>query len=247
MAIEDEKTRPALKAVKRKDVTEVTTRRVKAVKRSGTAEARFSRFLVERRVSVLRRGGLLNAAEKKDNGWVLREMLDKIDTAWFVMRNEPLLTTISRLLVEQGYDLDVMSGRTCVAGLRLQRVTSPSSGRAQLVGPDGELLAVLLVKGQHHVECLDGAGRPLVKLEVVHASQCNLLAGDRSIGTLVRVAEPGLLLTTYELDLSLSESATGFQRLCAAAAVVTGEAWHLASKHLRGKDATGDLLSLFDD
>ena len=47
-------------------------------------------------------------------------------------------------------------------------------------------------------------------------------------------------------ELDFDRSATGLERLCAAAAIVTNEAWDLTKNTRRTRD-TNDLMSLFGD
>lgn len=250
MAIEDEKTKLKVKAVKRKApaITEVATRQVKAVRRKTDP---FAGFLALRQVVVLQRGGLVNEAGGEENGWVVRELGSAENAAWFVMRDEPLLVTFSRFLVDQAYDFDVMCTGACVGELQLQRVTrTQGEGTAYLLGLDGTLLAELRAKGPQSVECFDEAGRSLLRITKEHPTQFDLLVGRRSIGRLLRVAQPGILTTSYELELSFERTATGFERLCAVTAVVTGQAWQLArntAQNGRRSRESVDLFSLFDD
>lgn len=249
MGIEDEKTRPATKAVKRKpaaDVAHLTTRKVKAIKRKPADP--FAGFLELKQALVLKRAGLINRSGGEDNGWLFRETNATEGLVSFVMSDEPLLATISRLVVEQGYDLDVMCAGTCVAMLRVQRVISRASAKAHLLALDGSLLAELAVHTRSpRVECFSEDGRPLLRMEEAHPTQFDFLTGKRLVGSLLHITQPGILLDSYELDLSFFEGATGLERLIATAAVVTEQVWKLAmpSDNRRHRGAI-DLTELFD-
>jgi hypothetical protein len=220
MAIEDEESRP------------------EAVKRNAEPFAGFRALSYV----VLERGDLINAAGEKEHGWALREPGERADTACFVMRKEPLLVTLSRLLVDQGYDFDVMCDGECVAELRLQRVTARQlEGKAFLFGLDGALLAELKVKARERVECFDEAGHQIFRFDHEHPHQVDLLVGERSIGRLLRVDDPRRLTTTFELELSFLPGASGFERLLAAAATVVGEAWK------RAKDSSDNDVDILGD
>ncbi|MDP3153320.1 MAG: hypothetical protein Q8N23_11650 [Archangium sp.] len=251
MGIEDEKTRPATKSVKRKpapvsDVAHLTTRKVKSVKRKPADP--YAGFLELQQALVLKRAELANRSGGKDNGWLFRETNATEGLVSFVMSDEPLLATLSRLVVEQGYDLDVMCAGTCVALLRVQRVISRASAKAHLFARDGTLLAELAVHSRSpRVECIDEEGRTLLRMEEAHPTQYDFLAGKRLVGSLLRITQPGILLDSYELDLSFFEGATGLERLIATAAVVTEQVWKLAMPNDNRRRHGGiDLVDLFD-
>lgn len=245
MAIEDEKTRPATRAVKR-SVAQLTTRKVKAVKRKVDP---YAGLLELDQALVLQRAGLINSAGTEDNGWLFRETNAKEGLVSFVMRDEPLLATLSRFVVDQGYDLDLMCAGQCVGMLRVNRVTSRTRGKAHLFARNGARLAELDVSsGAPRVECTDEAGRTLLRMEEAHPTQYDFHAGRRLVGSLLRITRPRILLDDSELDLSFFEGATSLERLIACAAVVTEQVWKLAMpSEGRRRRRDSDLLDLFFD
>ncbi len=248
MGIEDEKTRPATRAVKRKPavgVAHLTTRKVKAVKRRSVDP--LEGFLELRQALVLKRAGLINGSGGEDNGWLFRETNATEGLVSVVMRDEPLLATLSRFVVEQGYDLDIMCAGKCVAMLRVQRVISRTRAKAHVFALNGALLAGLDVHTRSpRVECIDEDGRTLLRMEEAHPTQYDFMAGRRLVGSLLRITQPGILLDSYELDLSFFEGATSLERLIATAAVVTEQVWKLAMPSERRARNRVDLADLFD-
>ena len=234
MGIEDEKTR-AVKAVKR-NVTEVQTRKVNAVKRKPAAVDPWSSFLALQQADVLRRGALVNEAGEKDEGWVFREPLDKTDLVWFAWRAEAAMSTLGRWMGHRGACFDVMIGRECLAVLDLQPLRRNRDASARLRSVDGRTLATLELDARFEsVHCLVEA-RQVLWLEQRHPAEASFLVGKRSIGKLHRRPQPGILITTYELELRLEKQATGFERLCAAAMIVFQDGWRLAPREPRDRD-----------
>jgi hypothetical protein len=181
------------------------TRRVKAVKRRGPSE-RFAGVSSLRKVAVLARGALENEAGEHARGWSLRSHGEKKSAAWFAERS----------LGPQGMDLDVMISGECVALLHVEPPRSEHPDAAQLRALDGTLLAAV-----NRGICHDPTGNELVRWSVENEkliSQCH--ADRRVIGTLERTRQRGMILTTYDLELTFETQATGFERVLFSSMIV---------------------------
>lgn len=140
MANDDVKTRITNKAVKRKDVAEVETRIVKAVKR----RADFDAFKDIARISIIKRGGLRNSSGEKNQGWVFEDALLDAPPIWLSLRGETVAGAMGRIFFEGvGAQFEILSARGVEGLLAIQDSMVIDSGAAQLLGPQGQLVATL--------------------------------------------------------------------------------------------------------
>ncbi len=246
MGIEDEKTRQ-VKAVKRK-VTEVETRQVKAVKRRAPEpepEA-FAELHAIEQTAVLPRGALINEAGEEENGWVFRAPGEKKGRLWIVLKSEPLLEDLKRAFTHRGYDWDVMFDGARVASMHIDPFEYQRDAHARLLSLDGEGVASLHLKaGDETVEAFATGVRPILTLKAEHETESRLGVGRRSVGRLLRVEQVGILTTSYTLELTFEQKASGLERLCGTAMIVLHEAWKLVPPPHRSREEREGILRFF--
>jgi hypothetical protein len=255
MSIEDEKTRPARRAVKRKEATPVTeqaTRQVTAVTRKRTEALPEERLVTPFRVHVLPRGELLNAAGSSDNGWVVRDDYEDTECLRFVLCDEGLAATVKRTLLSGGkYALDLMDGAQCRGGLVLDSVEAegvgqnkraPGEGSGHLYDGAGGRLAGFVVRPKYEVICL-GADSKLLFETAKTPEGARVMARKRTIAVLSPLASDGLLSRYLGTEISFEKSASPFERLCVVAGVTLHDAWSLERKRF-GVGTSGGRFEL---
>lgn len=213
MALEDEKTRPAQRAVRRTPATDLETRRVAPVKRHPFARVR--------RVSVERKA-LPNEAGEEREGWVLRDALLAEPPAWFAARDGAPETW------------DVLTSAAVAGRLIVDRAaTATRAGQARVVDERRSLRARLTADGAMTVVVLDVDSQPRLSFTRLSTEQHRLSAGARPVATLTRFAAPGGRL---EIDLAFEEVATADDRFVACCAVLFAELSYQATREARRAD-----------
>jgi hypothetical protein len=239
MGIEDEKTRPALRAVKRKpvaSVADVATRSVKAVKRVTVLPEQ--RLVAPYRVQVLPRGELINGAGEADNGWLVRDD-EGAECLRFVLSSEGLGATVLRALAGGKYFFDTMDGEHNRGGLVLDQVEAegfdgapPLEGAGHLFDAKGGRRAGFVVRTHYEVICLDAASKVVFESKPTEDG-ARVMARKRTVATVVKLSADGLVMSRHGgLEVTFEKSALPFERLAIVAGMTLCEAWLLERKRV---------------
>jgi hypothetical protein len=225
------------------------TRKVSAVKRKAPAVQRPKvEGVLEpvHKLSVLRRGGLLNAAGDEDDGWKVRSE-DGEDVLHFVPADEPMLTSIARGFgKEADHFFDVMRGRESLACAVLHGKATLMRGSGELLDGNTEELATLHLGRSLWAQCVPGANpTPLLTVKPERRGGAHAMARARLVA-LVEQRQSGGMFTKLEgYDVSFQNDATPFEKLLLVTAVFMSDAFEIRANYRRSRNDRGEGISFW--